>query len=196
MLVDFWTYTCINWLRTLPYTRAWSEKYKLRGLVVIGVHTPEFSIREATGERAMVGERPAGAVPDRDGQRVQDLAAFSNNYWPAVYLIDARGRVRYHHFGEAVTKKPRKMIQLLLASKRRPGGHGAGVGGGRGRRSAADLGSLRSPENYLGYQRSLGFSSPGGLVANEARTLHGACEAAAQPVAFAGNWTAGKESCC
>ena len=149
VLVDFWTYTCINWLRTLPYRRAWAQKYRDK-LVAIGVHTPEFefeknldNVRRAV--RQMRVEYPV--VVDND---YAIWRAFRNQYWPALYFIDVRGRLRHHHFGEGAYDRSEKMIQQLLGE--------AGVSGisdgtvsvdGLGLEAAPDWESLRSPENYL-----------------------------------------------
>ena len=115
VLVDFWTYPCINWLRTLPFVRAWAGKYKDKGLVVIGVHTPEFRFeknidnvrREVTALRV---DYPVAV----DSEYVV-WRAFNNNYWPALYFIDAQGRVRHYHFGEGSYEQSEMVIQRLLA---------------------------------------------------------------------------------
>lgn len=160
VLVSFWTYTCVNWLRTLPYLRAWHEKYASAGLTVVGVHTPEFGFEH---DRANVIARTAAlgvaypvAVDDDYG--VWD--DFANHYWPAVYLADAEGRLRFHHFGEGEYERTEMMIQRLLIAAGAPGldlnlvmvePHGLEV--------AADWRDLRSPETYLGYGQSSGFVS-------------------------------------
>ncbi|NYD73353.1 redoxin domain-containing protein [Leifsonia soli] len=160
VLVSFWTYTCVNWLRTLPYLRAWHEKYASAGLTVVGVHTPEFGFEH---DRANVIARTAAlgvaypvAVDDEYG--VWD--DFANHYWPAVYLADAEGRLRFHHFGEGEYERTEMMIQRLLIAAGAPDldlnlvmvePHGLEV--------AADWRDLRSPETYLGYGQSSGFVS-------------------------------------
>jgi thiol-disulfide isomerase/thioredoxin len=163
VLVDFWTYTCINWLRTLPYIRAWAQKYR-EALVVIGVHTPEFSferdldnVRRAV--RQMRIEYPVAIDNDYAIWR-----AFRNQSWPALYFIDARGRVRQHHFGEGEYQRSESAIQRLLAE--------TGVGGlregdavsvdARGIEAAADWDNLKSPETHVGYDRAQNFASRGG----------------------------------
>src|SRR5690242_11094629 len=146
VLVNFWTYTCVNWLRQLPYVRAWAEKYKDSGLVVIGVHTPEFefekdvdNVRRAAG--AMRVHWPIAVDSDR-----AVWAAFGNEYWRALYFIDARGRIRHHHFGEGEYQRSEAVLQQLLAEA-----GSASVPGGlvsvdaRGLEAAADWDSLRSP---------------------------------------------------
>jgi thiol-disulfide isomerase/thioredoxin len=150
VLVQFWTYTCINWLRTLPYLRAWAEKYKDQGLVVIGVHAPEF-VFEKDGDnvrRAVQDMRIDYPVAVDNDYAI--WRAFDNQYWPALYFIDAQGRVRHHQFGEGAYEQSEMIIQALL----RQGGAGgvsresAKVEAG-GREAAADWSDLQSPENYL-----------------------------------------------
>jgi thiol-disulfide isomerase/thioredoxin len=153
VLVDFWTYTCINWLRTLGYVRAWHEKYADQGLVVVGVHTPEFpfeqdvdNVREAAKDMRV--EYPIAL--DNDYAVWQ---AFSNHYWPAVYIADAEGRIRYNHFGEGAYEECEREIQQLL-----------GVDDGlvsvadEGFEAQADLASLESPETYLGAEQAQNFA--------------------------------------
>ena len=172
MLVDFWTYTCINWLRTLPYVRAWAQKYR-QGLVVIGVHTPEFAfernvdnVRRAV--RQMRIEYPI--VIDND---YAIWRAFNNQYWPALYFVDARGRVRQHHFGEGEYERSETGHSAIA-----DGGGCAGVRAtascrsmARGVEAAADWGNLRSPETYVGYERTQNFASPGGAELDRRRAL-------------------------
>jgi thiol-disulfide isomerase/thioredoxin len=154
VLVDFWTLTCINWLRTEPYIRAWSRAYRDDGLVVIGVHTPEFSfeheierVREATHERDI--DYPV-AVDNEYGV----WTAFDNHYWPALYFVDAEGTIRDHQFGEGRYEESERLIQQLLGIERElVGTVGAGV------EAAADWDHLRTPETYLGYSRSEHFAS-------------------------------------
>lgn len=168
ILVDFWTYTCINWLRSLPYARGWAERYKDHGLVVIGVHTPEFvfernldNVRRAV--RDMRVEYPV-AVDNHEAI----WRGFDNNYWPALYFVDSHGRLRGHAFGEGDYDTSERMIQRLLTE--------AGSSGfptdlvsvdARGVEIAADWGNLKSPENYLGYGRTQNFASPGGAVLDQ-----------------------------
>ena len=155
VLVDFGTYTCINWLRTLPHIRAWAEKYKDQGLVVIGVHTPEFEFEKNMDNVRRAVKDLGLAYPIAVDNDYAVWRAFANNAWPALYLIDAQGRVRYSHLGEGEYERSEKMIQQLLAE--------AGAAGvprdlvsveGRGVEAAADWASLRSPEAYLGAERA------------------------------------------
>ena len=148
VVVDVWTYTCINWLRTLPYVSAWQERYRDRGLVVVGVHAPEFSfeheldnVRRATGELGV--EFPV--VIDND---FRIWRAFENHYWPAVYLVDGEGRVRFHHFGEGAYEETERAIQALLGVDEKTVDVDAD-----GLAEAADWETLRSPETYVGYAR-------------------------------------------
>jgi thiol-disulfide isomerase/thioredoxin len=158
VLVDFWTYTCINWLRTLGYVRAWAERYEHRGLVVVGVHTPEFPFeRDVANVRWAVADMdvkyPVALDPD---YRVWE--AFSNRYWPAVYLADAEGQIRYHHFGEGAYDECERVIQDLLRAA-----GGEGVTGDlvspelKGFEVQADWANLESAETYLGSEQASGF---------------------------------------
>lgn len=161
VLVDFWTYTCINWLRTAPYVRAWAAKYGDDGLVVIGVHTPEFEFeQDEANVRAAVKEMgityPVAADNDYDVWR-----AFHNQAWPALYLIDAEGRVRYRHFGEGEYEAIETTIQQLLAEAGRDTtARGFVSVSPAGAEAAADWATLKSPETYLGYERATSFASP------------------------------------
>jgi thiol-disulfide isomerase/thioredoxin len=158
VLVDFWTYTCINWLRTLGYVRAWWERYAAHGLVVVGVHTPEFPFEhDVDNVRAAVEEMnvryPVALDPDF---RVWD--AFANSYWPAVYIADAEGEIRYHHFGEGAYDECEHVIQELL----REAGHDVGNGlvsvALEGFEVQADWQNLESPETYLGSEQGRNFA--------------------------------------
>ncbi|HEY0629412.1 MAG TPA: thioredoxin family protein, partial [Sphingomicrobium sp.] len=162
VLIDFWTYSCINCIRSVPYVRAWYERYKDQGFVVIGVHTPEFAFeREPANVRKAIadfGIRYPVAV-DNDWTIWN---AFNNRYWPAHYLADAQGRIRYHHFGEGKTDQTEAAIRALLAEKGAKLGDKARVTA-KGASAAADFASIRSPETYLGTHRARNFASPGGL---------------------------------
>jgi cytochrome c biogenesis protein CcdA/thiol-disulfide isomerase/thioredoxin len=156
VLIDFWTYTCINCIRTLPYLRAWDGEYRDRGLTVIGVHTPEFAFeRETPNVEGAIDEYGLSYPVVQDNER-GTWDAFANQYWPAKYLIDADGHVRYAHFGEGAYQETESAIRGLLAEA------GAGrLGSGVGRRDAesADPG-VRTPETYLGWERAQGFAQP------------------------------------
>jgi len=188
VLVNFWTLTCINWLRQEPYVRAWSQSYRRDGLLVIGVHTPEFSFEHDP-------ERVRRAIEDRgidypvalDSQYVV-WSAFANHYWPALYFIDRDGVIRADHFGEGRYDESERVIQRLLGLDRKflPV-EGVGV------EAQADWQHLRTPETYLGDGRSQGFSSPGG-----ATFVRRTYEFPHQPLrlnhwALAGEWTIEQE---
>jgi thiol-disulfide isomerase/thioredoxin len=169
VLVDFWTYTCINWLRTLAWVRAWWEKYESHGLVVIGVHTPEFPFeRDADNVRAAVEEMrvtyPVALDPDYGVWN-----AFANSYWPAVYIADMDGRIRHHHFGEGGYEECERVVQQLL----RDAGHDIGdelvTVAPEGFEVQADWSQLKTPETYVGYQQAQSFASSGDLVLDDPR---------------------------
>ena len=148
VLVDFWTYTCVNWLRTLPYVQAWHERYRERGLVVVGVHAPEFGFEHDLGNvRRAIAELGVGFPVVIDNE-FAIWRAFENHYWPAVYLVDGDGRIRFHHFGEEAYGETERTLQQLLGAE----GDLVSVDAG-GLAAAADWGALRSPETYLGSVR-------------------------------------------
>ena len=158
VLVDFWTYTCINWQRTQPYVRAWAQKYKDEGLVVVGVHTPEFEF-----EKNVDNIRPALAMfrveyPVAVDSGFMIWNAFNNRYWPAVYIADASGNIRYHHFGEEEYERTEEVIQELLREAGAPGKGNANVRiDPRGSEVEADWNNLKSPESYLGRDQAKAF---------------------------------------
>jgi thiol-disulfide isomerase/thioredoxin len=168
VLVDFWTYTCINWLRTLGYVRAWAERYAEQGLVVVGVHTPEFpfekdvdNVREAATEMRV--EYPIALDPGYAVWR-----AFDNNYWPAVYIADVEGRIRHNHFGEGGYEECEHVIQALLRDAGRDGVPDDLVSvDPDGLEAQADWSNLESPETYLGYQQAQNFTSADGAEYDE-----------------------------
>ena len=161
VLVDFWTYTCINWLRTLPYLRAWHAKYESLGLTVVGVHTPEFGFERDVDNVTAQTRHLRVEYPVAIDSDYAIWGAFANHFWPAVYVADAEGRIRFHHFGEGEYAATEMVIQQLLADAR-----GTDVDRDlvdvepQGFEVAADWRTLRSPETYLGYGRSSGFASP------------------------------------
>jgi thiol-disulfide isomerase/thioredoxin len=190
VLVQFWTYTCINWLRTLPYLRAWAERYQDHGLVVLGVHTPEFgfehdldNVRRAT--TALRVDYPVAVDND-----YAIWTAFSNHYWPAFYFVDAQGQIRHHRFGEGDYEMSEMILQQLLIE--------AGSGGtdqeltsvdARGVEAAADWASLRSPENYLGYQRTDNFVAPNGSILDMSYAYAAPTRLGPNHWALSGDWT-------
>src|SRR5215216_4913999 len=149
VLISFWTYTCINWLRQLPYLRAWAEKYKDQGLVVIGVHTPEFTFEKQIDNVRRAAKELRVDYPIAIDSDYAIWRGFNNAAWPAFYLIDAQGRIRYSHFGEGEYERSEKMIQQLLSeTANRPVRGDLTSVAGVGAEAAADWDSLRSPENY------------------------------------------------
>jgi thiol-disulfide isomerase/thioredoxin len=193
VLIDFWTYTCINWLRTLPYVRAWAEKYKDAGLVVIGVHAPEFAFeKDLNNVRRAVKDRRIDYPVAIDNEHVI-WRAFHNQYWPALYFIDAHGRVRDSHFGEGSYAQSEKIIQLLLAEAGAVS-HDLVSVDGRGVEAAADWGSLQSPENYLGYERTERFASPGGALFGKSHVYAAPARLALNHWALSGDWTVEKRA--
>ena len=190
VLVDFWTYTCINWLRTLGYVRAWFEEYRSQGLVVVGVHTPEF---------------PFEAEPDNVAEAVKDMnvefpvaldpeyavwQAFSNHYWPAVYIADGEGHIRHHQFGEGGYDECEMVIkQLLRDSGREDLDHDLVSPAGVGLEAQADWATLESPETYVGYQQGRNFASPGGVTVDESGTYSVPDSLRLNSWALSGDWT-------
>lgn len=194
VLVDFWTYTCVNWLRTLPYLRAWAERYKDAGLVVIGVHAPEFPFEHDLENVRQAARDMRIAYPIAQDNDFAIWRGFDNHYWPALYLFDVDGNIRHHHFGEGEYTRSEIMIQRLLAE--------TGVGGiavgedlvadsvePQGAEVAADWSTLKSPETYCGYQQAAGFTSPGGLVKDERRAYAAPSRLRLNQWALAGDWT-------
>jgi thiol-disulfide isomerase/thioredoxin len=155
VLVDFWTYTCINWRRTLPYLRAWDAKYRDHGLVIVGVHTPEFSFeRQVDNVRRAAQEQGVDYPIALDGEYAI-WKAFDNHYWPAVYLVDARGHIRHQQFGEGDYEQLERVIQKLLADAGRSGfARELVTPDARGAEVAADWNNLGSPETYVGSQQA------------------------------------------
>jgi thiol-disulfide isomerase/thioredoxin len=189
VLVDFWTYTCINWLRTLPYVRAWARRYR-KDLVVIGVHTPEFPF-----ERDLDNVRRAVAALNVEYPVVIDndyaiWRAFRNQYWPALYFVDGRGRTRDHHFGEGEYVRSEKTIQRLLSEAGAAGADPPVSIEASGVEAGADWGNLRSPETYLGYERAERFAS-GRLDPDRRRMFEIPGRLPLNAWALAGEWTIG-----
>jgi thiol-disulfide isomerase/thioredoxin len=188
VLVNFWTFTCINWLRQEPYVRAWSQAYRNDGLLVIGVHTPEFSfeheidrVRQATREQAI-------DYPVAVDNEYEIWSAFDNHYWPALYFVDADGSIRDQHFGEGRYEQSERVIQRLLGVEREPVSvEGLGV------EAEADWDHLRTPETYLGYGRSEHFASPDGAAFDERRAYELPERLPLDHWALAGEWTIGRE---
>jgi thiol-disulfide isomerase/thioredoxin len=158
VLVDFWTYTCINWLRTLPYLRAWAAKYQDDGLTVIGVHTPEFDF-EGNIENVIAQSQALGLeYPIAVDTEYAIWSAFANHFWPALYIADHEGRIRFHHFGEGEYPMTEMVIQQLLFAEDGGADHGLVAIEPHGLEVAADWQTLASPETYVGYRQSTGFA--------------------------------------
>jgi thiol-disulfide isomerase/thioredoxin len=158
VLVEFWTFTCINWLRTLPYVRAWHEKYRDQGLVVLGVHTPEFEVEEPVDTVRQAASKLGVQYPIAVDPDYAVWRAFRNEYWPALYFADAEGMIRHHRFGEGDYDNSERVIQLLLeaAGAERVDRELLSIYPG-GIEAAADWEQLRTPETYIGYERALRF---------------------------------------
>jgi thiol-disulfide isomerase/thioredoxin len=190
VLINFWTYTCINWLRSLPYVRAWADKYKDQGLVVIGIHTPEFDFEQDPDNVRRAIQALGVGYPVAIDSDYAIWNAFGNRYWPASYFVDAQGQIRHHRFGEGEYEQSEMILQQLLTQ----------AGGGTidrdlvsvdatGAEAAADWASLRSPENYLGYERTQNFVlSPDAAVGTS--QVHAALtRLPLNHWALAGDWT-------
>ena len=195
VLVDFWTYTCINWLRTLPYLRAWAERYQDHGLVVIGVHTPEFDFEHDLDNVRREAKRLRVAYPIAVDSDYAIWDAFDNHYWPALYVVDAQGQIRHHRFGEGDYDRSEQIIQRLLTDA---GSSGVvqdlvAVEAG-GVEAEADWDSLWSPENYLGYARSENFASANGAVLDTPQVYAIPGRLRLNQWALAGAWTVKRQA--
>ncbi|MBP2445505.1 cytochrome c biogenesis protein DipZ [Rhizobium leguminosarum] len=193
VLVDFWTYSCINCIRTIPYVRAWAEKYADQGLVVIGVHAPEFAFeKKIDNVKKAVGDFKIG-YPVAIDNDYKIWRAFENSYWPAAYLIDAKGEIRYHHFGEGNYGTTEKAIQDLLREAGSQTTTSAAVTpNATGAEAGPDLGNIRSGETYLGYAQAVNFASPEGLQADAAQN-YSIAEPGLNSWGLSGTWTVGKD---
>jgi thiol-disulfide isomerase/thioredoxin len=193
VLINFWTYTCINSLRPLPYVKSWAAKYKGQGLVVIGVHTPEFSFeRETTNvERAVRALTVIFPVAVDSNYKIWD--AFHNAYWPAQFFIDGHGRIRYHHVGEGDYGALERVIQELLRENGATGVETGLVSISPTGVEAAPGEDEGSPETFLGYDRTERFASPGGLVHDSGKTYSLPANPSLNQWGLGGSWTAGRE---
>jgi len=190
VLVQFWTYTCINWLRTLPYVRAWAHAFAGKGLVVVGVHTPEFGVEHDVDNVRRAASAMGVDYPIAIDNDYAVWDAFANRYWPALYIADAEGRIRHHHFGEGGYEQSERAIRHLLADA------GAADVPGEvapvevsGIERAADWDNLRSPETYIGLARSEGFASPGRAATGEPAVYAVPSRLLVNEWALAGRWT-------
>jgi cytochrome c biogenesis protein CcdA/thiol-disulfide isomerase/thioredoxin len=194
VLVDFWTYSCINCLRAIPYVRAWAEKYKDQGLVVIGVHAPEFAFEKiASNVRGAVADLKI-TYPVAIDNDYAIWRAFGNQYWPAHYFIDAEGRIRHHHFGEGDYDGSERVIQQLLAEAGKTQmSAGLVAVSATGVQAASDTGDVQSPETYIGQERAENFISPGGAVP-DVRHVYSVPPPRLNEWGLSGDWTIGKEN--
>jgi hypothetical protein len=194
VLINFWTYSCINWRRQLPYVRAWAEKYGDQGLVVIGIHSPEFAFEKNVGNVRWAAKEMRVDYPVAMDNNFAIWRAFNNQFWPALYFVDARGRIRHHQFGEGEYERSEVVIQHLLVD--------AGIGGvnhgivsvvADGAEAPADWNELKSPENYVGYERTEGFASRGGAIPDQRRPYAMPATLKLNQWALAGDWTIEKQ---
>lgn len=189
VLVQFWTFTCINWLRTAPYIRAWAEKYKDNGLVVIGVHTPEFEFEKNAENVRRESKAMSIDYPIAIDSDYGIWNEFKNQYWPALYFVDASGKIRHHQFGEGDYDKSERVIQkLLIEAGQKDLNTDLVTTDGKGVEAPADWNNLRSPENYLGYGRTANFASPGGINRNQRATYSFPGKLSLNQWALAGDW--------
>jgi thiol-disulfide isomerase/thioredoxin len=195
VLVGFWTYTCINWRRSLPYMRVWAERYRDHGLVVIGVHSPEFGFEHNIDNVRQAAKAMAIDYPIAIDNDYAIWRAFDNEFWPALYFIDAKGRSRHNKFGEGDYDQSEAVIQSLL-TEAGVGGFGSGFAPvyAAGPEVAADWLDLKSGENYLGYEHSENFASPGGVVTSKPHAYSFPKDLKLSHWALAGDWTAGKQA--
>ena len=195
VLIDFWTYSCINCLRALPYVEAWAKNYQDKGLVVIGVHAPEFAFEKDIGNvRKAVADLKVD-YPVAIDNNYAIWRAFKNEYWPAHYFIDAQGRIRHHHFGEGEYDKSEQVIQQLLAEAGQASMPGEFVKvDAQGAQAAADSANVKSPETYIGYERAENFASTGGLVRGKPHAYAVPGQLATNQWALGGDWTVGEQS--
>lgn len=195
VLINFWTYTCINWRRQLPYVRAWQEKYKDQGLVVIGVHAPEFEFEKKTANVRWATANMNIGYPVAIDNTHTIWRAFENQAWPALFFIDAQGRVRHRVLGEGGYEESEKVIQSLLREagaadvNREPVAVNA-----IGAEAAADWNDLRSPENYVGAERTENFASPGGAVLDRPHVYRSPASLELNEWALSGEWTVRKDA--
>ncbi|MFL9870746.1 cytochrome c biogenesis protein DipZ [Paraburkholderia megapolitana] len=196
VLVDFWTYSCINCLRSLPYVKAWAQKYRDQGLVVIGVHAPEFAFERNIGNVKQAAHDLGVDYPVAIDNNYAIWRAFGNQYWPAHYFIDAQGQIRYHHFGEGDYAHSEKVIQQLLAEAGHAGAEHVATGltgNAQGVQAAADDADMQSPETYIGYNRAENFASAGGETKDRPHTYAAPAQPAVNDWGLAGTWNVGGE---
>jgi cytochrome c biogenesis protein CcdA/thiol-disulfide isomerase/thioredoxin len=194
VVIDFWTYSCINCLRSIPYVKAWNERYRKDGLVVIGVHAPEFAFEREPANVARAVNELGIRYPVALDNNYDLWRALRNNYWPAHYFVDAQGRIRYHHFGEGDYEGSERVIRQLLAEAgHAPAGQAMPAVQASGAQAGAAIGGIGSPETYVGYARADRFVSPGGLIRDKAVRYSGA-PLALNDWSFEGSWLDSRQS--
>jgi len=195
VLVNFWTYSCINSLRELPYMKAWAAKYKDAGLVVIGVHAPEFGFEKdpANVKKAVADLKVPYPVPIDSNHSI--WRAFRNEYWPADYIVDAKGQLRYHHFGEGEYARSERVIQTLLRENGATGLDESTVRIAADGAEAPPSDDVRSPETYAGYARTESFASPERMARDSQETYSLPARPALDQWGLGGSWNAGAERC-
>jgi cytochrome c biogenesis protein CcdA/thiol-disulfide isomerase/thioredoxin len=194
VVIDFWTYSCINCLRSIPYVKAWDERYRRNGLVVIGVHAPEFAFEREPANVARAVKNLGIRYPVALDNQYRLWRALQNNYWPAHYFVDAEGRIRYHHFGEGDYAMSERVIRQLLAEAgHAPAGQQVQPVIASGAEAAAAAREIGSPETYVGYARAERFVSPGGVLHDRAKT-YAPAPLALNDWLLEGNWQVGKQS--
>lgn len=193
VVVNFCTYTCINWLRTLPYVRAWTSKYT-QGIVTLGVHTPEFAFEKNLDNVRRALQQLKVDYPIVIDNDYSIWRAFKNQYWPALYFVDARGRIRDHHFGEGEYERSERIIQRLLADTGVAAASGVAPVTASGVEAPADWVNLKSPENYLGLERTQNLASPGGVELDRSRVYAAPGRMSLNQWALAGDWTISKQA--
>lgn len=192
VVVEFWTFTCINWIRTLPYVRGWYQKYRADGLVVLGVHTPEFDVERDLENIRGAAQQMAIEFPIAVDSDYRIWRAFDNRYWPALYFVDAHGQIRHHHFGEGEYGESEVVVQRLLGATGAANVDRELVSvDPQGVEAAADWNELGTPETYVGYDRGENFASPGGVVADGRSVYELPAHLNVNHWALAGDWTVG-----
>jgi thiol-disulfide isomerase/thioredoxin len=195
VVVQFCTYSCVNWLRTLPYVRAWAQEYRDHGLVVVGAHSPEFQFEHDVEKVRPALEAMGVDYPIAIDNDFAIWRAFDNNAWPALYFVDAEGRIRHHHLGEEDYERSEQVIQQLLTEAEADGVRRELASPEiTGVEVAADWATLGSPESYVGYARAQNLASPGGEVPDERRAYVAPPELRLNEWSLAGDWTLGRES--
>jgi thiol-disulfide isomerase/thioredoxin len=195
VLVDFWTYTCINWLRAVPHTRAWAERYKDQGLIVVGVHAPEFAFERNVENVRRAAKEMKVDYPIAIDNDFSVWQAFDNHYWPALYIIDAQGRIRHHQFGEGGYEESERIIrQLLEEAGHKDIGPRLATVVARGAEAEADWSDLKSSENYLGHEQTQNFASPGGAELDERHVYALPARLKPNHWALSGDWTVEKQA--